>query len=141
MKTFLPPHRLVLILLLLAMIFGVQKGTAQVASNPKHTISYTQTSSTNYEISLADRNLLKPVEAIGMKPVNEVRNVSMVIDQGNDITTTINIISSNASEAWMTPPSRIVIDKTGARTGQTHERGGVIYCNLHMFVGKTRCLR
>ena len=54
-------------------------------------------------------------EKAGLKPTTEVRNVTMLVDHNNDLTTTINIISSNVSESWMTPPSKIVIDKNGIK--------------------------
>lgn len=108
-----------LLLLLLTMIFGIQKGTAQSSLVPKYLLSYTETISTNYEVDLNARNSLKPVEAAGMKPVNEVRNVSIAVDQNNDVATTINIVSSNASESWMKPPAKIVVDKTGTKLYDT----------------------
>jgi len=113
MKTYTKPYRLVLALILLTMMLGIPKGESQTTSNPKYFISYTQTTSTNYEVNVADRNSVMEFEKAGMKPTQEVRNVSMVVNQNNELTTTINIVSSDASEPWMTPPSKIVIDKNG----------------------------
>jgi hypothetical protein len=114
MKTTFNPPKMLLLLLLLTML-GLQKSSAQNGAAPKHVLSYTTTESKAYEIDLNDRSRIKPVEAVGMKPENEVRNVNTVVDFNNDITTTINVVSTNKYESWMKPASKIVIDKNGTK--------------------------
>lgn len=104
---------LALTFLLAAVV--VQHGISQTTSGIKFSRNYTQTTSTYFEINQADKDRLYDFEKVGMKNTTEVRNVSVVVNQNNDITTTINIVSSNLSEPWMTPPSKIVIDNWGIK--------------------------
>ncbi|MBL7825047.1 MAG: hypothetical protein JNJ57_00335 [Saprospiraceae bacterium] len=96
------------------LVLGIQNGFAQANTTVKYAVSFTQTTSTNYEVSASDRERLQEFERVGMVPTNEVRNVNVVVDQNNDVTTTITIVSSDASESWMTPATKIVIDKNGS---------------------------
>jgi hypothetical protein len=93
----------------------VQHGISQTNSGVKFSRNYTQTTSTYFEIDQADKDRLYDFEKVGMKNTTEVRNVSVIVNQNNDITITINIVSSNLSEPWMKPPSKIVIDSWGVR--------------------------
>lgn len=115
MKTNAKTQKLTFLIALFVMILGLQIGVSQSDASTKYSVAYTQTTSKSYEINQADISKLYDFEKIGMKPINEVRNVSMTVNQNNDLTTIINIVSTNANESWMTPPSKIVIDKYGAK--------------------------
>lgn len=97
------------------MLVSSQKGGAQTQTPVKQSISYTQNITTSFEIDEANRNRLFDIEKVGMKGTSEVKNISLVVDFNNDLTTTTTITSSNASEPWMTPPSKIIVDKYGSK--------------------------
>lgn len=100
-------------LLLFAILLLANAAVAQTAPI---SVSFVQTVSTNYEISPADRDRFKPVEIAGLKPEREVRRITISSNAGQDVSTTIEVLSPTAKEPWMKPaPSKVVIDKTGVR--------------------------
>lgn len=96
------------------MVFS-QNGNTQTPNPVKQSISYTQNIITSFEIDETNRSKLFDYEKVGLKGTSEVKNISLVVDLNNDLTTTTTITSSNASEPWMTPASKIVVDKFGSK--------------------------
>lgn len=103
------------LLLLPAVMASLHGSFAQQSGAPKYSLSYTETTSTRFEINQADREQLMPFEAAGMQGTDEVRHVSIVCDNNNEITTTIEIEPATEGEPWMKTPRKIISDKNGTR--------------------------
>jgi hypothetical protein len=115
MKKIFHLNAAIKMVLLCMLILKAQSGYSQSGSQPKITVSYTQSSSNFFEIDKGDVSQLLEFEKVGMKNTTEVRNVNLSVDQNNDLTTIISIMSSNANETWMNPPAKIIIDKSGVK--------------------------
>jgi hypothetical protein len=79
----------------------------------KYRTSYQEKIVRYTRVAPSDVARLSGLEKNDLRKIEEVRDVVKTVDQNNDFTTVVTIVSTNEYEPWVKKPARIISDKNG----------------------------